>query len=228
MRKRIFGEGAERMVRQFRFVAHDDTFIGEKMVAKESRYLEDVSKVSNDDLKRYQKTFCQTQLKAQKLAEKFNERLENLPGIKAATTPRLEFLACSVYLVQDIRIGHTGLLVEKMLPPEEYKKWNNNAGFVDGQVQQLLGSAGGFSCPAHALINPLHCQMGGLGVALANKQPLAVHQLPALVEDSEEELDTDDDDSCKSDYSACGADVDGFHNESAAGSPSWRSCQRKT
>eukprot|EP00854_Cymbomonas_tetramitiformis_P001920 gene1920-2602_t len=97
MRKCIFGEGAERMVRQFREVGPDGcTFVGPHMVAKESRFVEDLKYHDNRD---FHMIFCQTQCRAQQLAAKFNQRLSQLSG--GAAIPRIHFIGCSVYEVCD-------------------------------------------------------------------------------------------------------------------------------
>lgn len=41
VKRQVFGEGAERMVRKFRFLAEDNQFVGIKYVAKDSRFVED-------------------------------------------------------------------------------------------------------------------------------------------------------------------------------------------
>jgi hypothetical protein len=62
---------------------------------------------------------------------KFNAKLDRMPGCEAM--PRIQFLSCSVYMLTKNKLGRVGVLVEKMLNPVEYKKWNNNNGFVDSQ-----------------------------------------------------------------------------------------------
>jgi hypothetical protein len=49
-------------------------------------------------------------------------------------TPRIQFLECMVYVVADPSQPRLGLLVEPMLDPTKYMKWNTNAGYVEGQV----------------------------------------------------------------------------------------------
>ena len=131
LKKRFFGEGAERLVREFREVGADNYFVGEAMVAKESRFVDDAQ--GNTDKKEFHKVFCKTQRLAQKLAGVFNKRLQNLPGVDRDTVPIIKFLNCFVYMVNDPKRGaRFGLLGEKMLDIKrfKYKKWNNN----DGQV----------------------------------------------------------------------------------------------
>jgi hypothetical protein len=127
MRRNIFGEGAERMVRKFREVDGDGLFVGPKLVAKESRFIEDLR---SRNLIKFHEVFCKTQ----RLAEEFNARLATLPGVCASTPPRVAFLDCSVFALDDVRQGIIGVLVEKMLDPTRYKKWNGNNGFVAGVV----------------------------------------------------------------------------------------------
>ena len=123
MRKKIFGEGAERMVRKFREVDASGVFVGKQMVAKESRFVEDLASA---DRRAFHRVFCETQQQAQVLALEFNKRLAAVPGVDSST-PRIEFLACSIYLVEGI-----GYLVEEMIDPARYKKYNSNNGYVDG------------------------------------------------------------------------------------------------
>ena len=94
MRKCIFGEGAERMVRKFREVGADGRFVGPELVAKESRYIEDLN---NTDLKQFHSRFCQTQMEARKFAEDFNEALATVLGADAVSprlTPPRPFSSC--------------------------------------------------------------------------------------------------------------------------------------
>lgn len=129
----FFGEGAERLVREFREVDLHGSFVGPKLVAKESRFQMDVANTSRRDIMSFHRSFCETQNRAQRLAQVFNQRLANLPGYNPRTTPGISFLECSVYIVDDRNLGEMGVLVEKQLDPSRYKKWNNNCGGVDGQ-----------------------------------------------------------------------------------------------
>jgi hypothetical protein len=124
LRNNIFGEGAERMVRKFREVDAHGVFVGPPMVAKESRFVEDMKNLK--DRIEFHRVFCQTQHQAQVLALEFNKRLAAIPGVDSST-PRIEFLACSIYVV-----GGFGYLVEEMIDPARYKKYNSNNGYVDG------------------------------------------------------------------------------------------------
>jgi len=59
--------------------------------------------------------------------------LETLPGFNR-TIPLINFPESFVYIVHDPVLGRIGLLVEKMVDPHNYKKWNNNCGFVESQA----------------------------------------------------------------------------------------------
>jgi hypothetical protein len=131
--KRWFGEGAERIVKEFRELGSFDSFVGPPMVAKASKFIVDGE---DADSKEFHKVFCKAQLLAQRMAEKFNARLQNLPGVDKAT-PRIEFLDCFVYML-DNEECRKGYLVERMLDIKrfDYKKWNDNIGTVYGSQQQ--------------------------------------------------------------------------------------------
>ena len=144
VRDTIFGEGAERMVRKFREVGANGVFVGTPLVAKESRFVEEKATEVEADARKFHRLFCETQRRAQALAIEFNAALGAIPGV-TVRTPRVAFLDCSVYVVQDSEWGITGLLVEKMLDDSRYKKWNSNNGFVDGM--QRAAAAHGGSAP---------------------------------------------------------------------------------
>ena len=128
MRKFPFGEGAERFASKFREVGPDGlSFVGPLLVAKESRFTEHLKQVEE-----FHRSFLETQIQAQRLAEIFNDKLSKLPGV-SNKTPRVSFLECSVYVMWDDVAGREkGLLVEKMLHGK-YTKWNSNGGYVKGQ-----------------------------------------------------------------------------------------------
>eukprot|EP00854_Cymbomonas_tetramitiformis_P014698 gene14698-17366_t len=138
MKKTIFGEGAERMVRKFRLVTEQGEFHGPLLVAKESRFVEDSAK----GILEFHLVFCETQAHASRLAQVFNQKLSLIPGV-TNRTPRVKFLDCRVFVVQDRNYGRIGLLVEDMLDPMKYMKWNNNAGHVAGQAAVSAHQASG-------------------------------------------------------------------------------------
>jgi len=141
MRKTVFGEGAERMVHKFRFL--DDktqNFIGPKMVAKESRFVD--FETSYQRRMDYHREFMRTQAIASKMAAKFNEALDSLSSHFPARDksfldrlPRIIFLAPLL-----VEVMHQGVpfctLIEPMLDVAKYEKFNNNMGFVKGQKNQ--------------------------------------------------------------------------------------------
>jgi hypothetical protein len=142
MKRAYFGEGTERLVRKFREVDADGNFVGPALVAKERRFMEDLVSSQGQMVCQFHRRFCDTQARAQKLAHVFNEKLSQVPSFIPGVTPTIDFLDCAVYMVRDVRMGEVGVLVEKQLDPRAYKKWNDNAGFVDGQAkaEMLLGA----------------------------------------------------------------------------------------
>ena len=145
MTAEYFGEGAERIVREFREVGLYGKFVGPPLVAKESRFQSEAGMRGRDVLN-YHRAFCDTQQRAQNLATVFNKRLLRLCdmfGYDPARMPKIEFLECSVYAVQDETGEETGMLVEKLLDPAKYKKWNDNCGFVDGQGPDAMVAGDG-------------------------------------------------------------------------------------
>lgn len=136
MKKAWFGEGAERLVKEFREVDKHGVFVGPIMVAKDTKFLQEApngqpKEVNGENAKEFHKVFCKTQIKAQKYAHIFNQKVSMLHKYDALT-PRLEFLDCSVYMIETIPMERHGYLVERMLDIQkfEYRKWNDNAGFV--------------------------------------------------------------------------------------------------
>lgn len=139
MCKAIFGEGAERVVHRFREIDRNNNFIGPKLVAKESRFVED--HIEGLD---FHRSFCKTQATARHLAHLFNEKLDKLSNDRndLGKLPRIEFLECSVFVVDEGQPGgdvnnvnEQGILVEEMLDVTHYKKWNGNNGYVNTVVK---------------------------------------------------------------------------------------------
>lgn len=69
----------------------------------------------------FHKIFCQTQGRAQILAQEFNRRLD-LIGPAAAAVPRVQFLSCSVYTVKEHSFGTIEMLVEEMIDQKRFRK----------------------------------------------------------------------------------------------------------
>lgn len=129
-----FGQGAERLVKEFREFDSYGNFVGPILVAKDTKYLRDSSETDGSDEKDFHKVFIKTQQKAQKLARLFNRRLLKLPFLDADSAPSIEFLDCSVYMIEHPEHGRHGYLVERMLDIKKFnfEKWNDNAGKVWG------------------------------------------------------------------------------------------------
>ena len=132
---KICGEGAERLAFRCRLSSgksRSDFVLGE-MVAKETNLVERI-----EENVKFHQSFAETQSLASYLADKFNRRLRALPGFQVVTTPRIEFLKCSVLVLKDSDWagGLRGVLVEKRLDTDRHRwtKWNNNAGGVDGRA----------------------------------------------------------------------------------------------
>lgn len=133
IRKKIFGEGAERIVYQLAKIQRSNQgfYIARniKLVAKESKF---VINDENEKLK-FHEVFCKTQSQSGDLANKFNQMLHkhrHLPNFAL-----VKFLDCAVYVMNNDSENRNecwGILVEKMLNPDLYKKWNDNQGTVDG------------------------------------------------------------------------------------------------
>ena len=133
VRKKYFGEGAERIVFQMSEINFLGEFIGLPLVAKQSKYEQTNNKLSF--LRCQYKRFMKAQRQAEKEAKKFNAHLDN--GNISRNIPRIQFLSCFIYecQVDDVCTGQRefSFLSEKQINPQNYKKWNDNAGGVDGQ-----------------------------------------------------------------------------------------------
>lgn len=130
MRRKAFGSGAERVVYQCRKIGErlssGAVGFGEWLVAKEARFVDD----EGTKLK-FHEVFCETQKKAAAVAVAYSSALE---GLQLRASYRVLFLECQVYVVYEETGTRAGYLVERMLEPRKYKKWNGNAGFVaDGR-----------------------------------------------------------------------------------------------
>ena len=128
--QRAFGEGAERLVYRLREIDRAGKFVGPWLVAKQSRFVEEVGS-KDQDVQEFHRTFCATQQIAARIAKTFNRKLGEIPGVKG-NTPRIEFLECHVLRLYDRELGEFGVLTEKMLDHRKYKKWNSNNGYVAG------------------------------------------------------------------------------------------------
>jgi Mg-chelatase subunit ChlD len=127
-----FGEGAERLAFRFYEIAKDmRTIVGHHMVAKESRLVLE-EHADERTRKAFVRTFCETQQLARRLAEEFNEKISEMPGVDKGT-PRVAFLDCSIYQLDDRNLGRQSVLVEERLDESKWHKWNANNGYVEGK-----------------------------------------------------------------------------------------------
>ncbi|KAL7573925.1 hypothetical protein ACA910_001937 [Epithemia clementina (nom. ined.)] len=132
MNKAAFGEGAERFAFRFFEVGADgQTVLGKPLVAKESRL---VLEGGASGREKFVKTFCKTQQLARRIALEFNTKLDNLRRV-SDSTPRVTFLDCSVYQLDDKKLGKQSVLVEEKLENTAWHKWNANNGFVEGMKE---------------------------------------------------------------------------------------------
>jgi len=105
---------------------------GSAPVANESRLLLDENKLADERArKKFVKTFCSTQQLARRLASEFNEKLKRTRRVHPKT-PRVAFLDCSIYELEDKKLGRLSVLVEEKLDHSKWQKWNCNNGFVQG------------------------------------------------------------------------------------------------
>jgi len=151
-KKHAFGEGAERLAFKFRFVSADGkSFVGPKMVAKESRFVDDDIDDGVDDTEQYllsnkfsyHRQFARTQAIASRFANIYNTAIDELPGQfqncskrfekRLRSYPRIRFLDPMIFeLKEDDGNGHIkafNVLVEPMIETG-YRKFNNNFGKV--------------------------------------------------------------------------------------------------
>lgn len=131
--KGAFGEGAERFAYRFYELSDDGkSVVGKALVAKESRMILDAEKLADEQArKKFVRTFCSTQQLARRLAAEFNKKLDDSYRVDPAT-PRIVFLDCSVYQLDDKNFGTASVLVEERLDHTKWHKWNCNNGFVEG------------------------------------------------------------------------------------------------
>lgn len=103
--------------------------VGEQLVAKESRFIED-----ERSKEKFHLYFCRVQMKAQEQAKLFNEVVTKAPLLKPSDDalslpPPITFLDCSIYEYLNYADERCGLLVEKYLKGK-FTKFNSNNGFV--------------------------------------------------------------------------------------------------
>lgn len=132
----VFDEGAERIVYKVRFIDEHSNFIGPKMVAKESRFVEAFG--SYEDRMNYHRDFLRTQCIASELANKFNTALDSLnkhfpkDASSMKEIPRIRFLkplVVEAFTNSKATDKEWNILIEEQLEGN-YIKFNSNKGYV--------------------------------------------------------------------------------------------------
>ena len=96
IKKAWFGEGRERLVKEFREVNAEGFFDGPPLVAKDTKYLRHTRTSVVDEDRQFHKVFCKSQIKSQKDAGLFNEQLSKIQQYDPLSTPlyRVPGLLC--------------------------------------------------------------------------------------------------------------------------------------
>jgi hypothetical protein len=145
MKKYVFGEGVERIVRSLRFLDDEGkNFVGPQWVAKESRFENEVGQQRYSDMD-YHREFMRTQVLASDFAAKFNEALDELKGHFHPAQhewldklPRFRYLEPLVLEVKEDGVVRHYLVEEKL--QGKYQKFNNNMGYVVNRPKNGLAS----------------------------------------------------------------------------------------
>lgn len=211
-KKHCFGEGAERMAFKFRFVDKTGNFVGPKMVAKESRFVEMTEGGSElgaqyllSSRHSYHRQFMRTQAIAARFASIYNRALdEELPKVVKSDRallllkqyPRVRFLdPLVVELIEQDRTGKEvkrhNILVEPMIEGH-YRKFNNNFGAVANEAlrkgyQSEIDSSGIDQKVINFLLGRTNKETQSSKQAAENGDP----SLGIIEEGSEEEDDED-------------------------------------
>lgn len=101
------------------------TVVGEPLVAKESKFVEESSNVEEQSEK-FVRRFCRINYQAQRAADAFNAKLDSIQRLDPDTV-RVSFLPCSMYIVNDPEKGRHAIGVERRLFGY-FQKWNSNNG----------------------------------------------------------------------------------------------------
>lgn len=134
VKKKMFGEGAERIVFEMTEIDAACQPVGIPLVAKDSKY----NMAGGTSRSGFHKIFVETQMKASKLALKFNAAMDRR-GVDQAI-PLVHFLPCSIY---ETNLSRSNYLAEKRLNPDNYTKWNDNAGGLDGIARRNIAPVEG-------------------------------------------------------------------------------------
>ncbi|CAM9472532.1 unnamed protein product [Choristocarpus tenellus] len=131
IKNKALGQGAQRLVfgmQEIEVRNNIKALVGPRLVAKESCH-----DTSCDNIDFHQ-SFAKTQLMASRIAVKFNEKVKDQisllgPSFRSRHVAKITFLPCWVYFFREHGVM-CRVLVEKMLPPRGYTKWNSNNGYV--------------------------------------------------------------------------------------------------
>jgi hypothetical protein len=136
MKEPIFGEGAERIVRKFRYLDRARRFVGPKMVAKESRFIDEHDGTYRME-RAFHANFLRTQALASDYAGMFNNELDQLCARHdwIREIPRIHFVQPLVVEVVDAEGKVLNILIERFLQGE-YEKFNNNMGYIKGRTRR--------------------------------------------------------------------------------------------
>jgi hypothetical protein len=217
LKKLAFGEGAERLAFKFRFVGKKShTFVGPVMVAKESRFVEDLQASTENYLTShrhaYHKTFMRTQAAASRFAKMFNISIDELDKISQEQRVRIEFLQPYIFELEDCKKETSiNVLVEPMISGK-YRKFTDNFGAQSFVKRDFASENMGVDLNVAAALlgreyNPTEKVRPGTTDAVKTGG------LEVIVEgDSEDEEDEDDDE----DSSSCDDDgvlIDESHEQ---------------
>jgi Alpha-kinase family/von Willebrand factor type A domain len=140
MKELVFGEGAERIVHKFRYLDEKGNFIGPKMVAKQSRFVDSSGTFDYDRTRAFHATFLRTQALASRLAEKFNKALDTVCGSSPNQFPKIHFVEPMVLKLRRDN-EQICILIEQFLEGD-YQKFNNNKGYVLDPLRDMASNEG--------------------------------------------------------------------------------------
>lgn len=210
LKKQAFGEGAERLAFKFRFVGKKGKFVGPVMVAKESRFVEDIQKSPQNYLSShrhaYHKTFMRTQATASKFGMMFNDAVDQFKEILGHRIVRVQFLKPCIFELMEDRSTDTCLnvLVEPMIHGK-YQKFTDNFGAQSGVKRGFAEENKGVDLTvAAALLGRKYTTTTKHDKDEIKTQTFAAGGLQAIAEGSSDE---DDESSDESDQSSDSSDT---------------------
>lgn len=185
LNKRAFGEGAERYAFRFFEVGEDGkTVVGSPLVAKESRLVLDGDEGSRE---KFVNIFCETQQLARRIADEFNQKLDHLYRVDKRT-PRVSFLDCSIYELDDQNNGKQNVLVEEKIDHLSWHKWNTNNGYIEGMEEVPEFTNDKMKSAMEHLTN---IDLNDNNMEIPNKSGIKPTYLGAIEEDEESDESSD-------------------------------------